>query len=216
MNITQLMEKITALWPKAFDTPDKFKAWSETYREQLGHLAPAALSEAWRRTMAGYTGMRPPMPADILANVPDNRAPLLAGVAQSKTRAGMAVELPELMSDLLTDFWRHQGTWFDQELETRGIEEDRRRAVRWTYNEALRRIAHYQAQEIYWKGGDRILNLDTAGGYFRLWLDSAWHAGRKQAKPRPAAERSGLGDLARQIVGRSIDATAVAAEAPAP
>lgn len=205
MNVSQLVAKMAQMWPNAFNDPAKLTAWTETYQEQLGHLPAGALAEAWRRTMGGYTGMRPPLPADILANVPDGKAPLLSGVPGAKTMKGMAEALPEIMGDLLNDFWTNLGTWFNEELDRRGIEEERRPKVAWAYRDALRRVAEYQAQRIYWQGGERVLNLDANGGYYRTWLDAAWHWGKKPAEKRAEFKSQRLGDLAASMVQKAIE-----------
>ena len=205
MKVSDLMEKINALWPTALNTPEKLTAWSDIYREQLGFLTPERLSEAWRRTMASHTGMRPPLPADILANIPDARAPLLAAVGGVKTMKGMCESLPETISELLADFWRNFGTWFDQQLDERGIEEERRGHVRWAYNQALYRVAHFQAQGIYWRGGDRVLDLRISNGYYVTWLDAAWGYGKKEERQRHALAPSRLGNLAAGLVQKAIE-----------
>lgn len=205
MNVTELMAKLSALWPNAFNSPEKFQAWTETYQAQLGHLGASALAEAWRRTMAGYDGMRPPMPALILANVPDGKAPLLSGVPGVKSMKGMAEALPEIIGELLTDFWTNLGAWVSEELDRREVPEERRPAVLWAYRDALRRVAHYQAQRIYWQGGDRKLDLDVLGGYFRPYLDGAWHWAKKPAEKRAEFKSSRLGDLAASMVQKAIE-----------
>lgn len=197
MTITQLIEKIVAMWPKAFDSPGKLDAWSEAYREQLGHLRSEVLSEAWRRTMQSYSQKTPPLPADIFRNIPDERAPLLAAVGAHKSMGDMAKHTPDIISDLLTDWWQNFGAWVDQKMTELGIEEERRPAVLWSLRDALRTIARFQAQEIYWRGGDRVIDLDCNNGAYRPRFDASWHWGKK----KPAVgRRAGLGDIAHQII----------------
>lgn len=205
MNVSQLVSKIAQLWPNAFADPAKLTAWTEVYQAQLGHLPAGALAEAWRRTMAAYDGMRPPMPAIILANVPDGKAPLLSGLPSAKTMKGMAEAIPEITGELLTDFWQNLGAWVSEELDRRAIPEERRPAVLWAYRDALRRVAHYQAQRIYWSGGDRRLDLDANGGYYRPYLDAAWHWGKKPVTVRAEFKSPRLGDLAAAMVQKAIE-----------
>jgi hypothetical protein len=65
-SISDLMEAITALYPKTFESRETAVAWTQQYRDALGSLEPDELNVAWIEANRGHHAKQAPRPADIL------------------------------------------------------------------------------------------------------------------------------------------------------
>lgn len=172
MTPNDLIITVTGLFPRAFPTETSVTTWASTYRKTLGHLRPDQLQEAWDRTIAKWEKTTPPMPKHLLDNVPVQVR--MSAASATKSFRAMSEVLPQLIGDLMREWWRSNAHWFDNECEARGLHEHHKRSARTWLNWKLQSVAHYQAQLQYWKEDTSPAMLDdaTVNSIFSLALES--------------------------------------------
>jgi hypothetical protein len=212
MTIEELVERLAGMFPRAFADEATAGAWLTTYRETLGHLKPDQLAAAFKSAMQQWEKTTPPMPRFILAQVANSGAyGGSSSASDPKSMKAMCDALPGLMGPLMSDWWKANAHWFDQECEARLLTEDKIRTVRYWINSFLRKRAHFQAQVNFRfdKVDPVALTQDDVENAFSFAVPQTttqW----KQAHAKK------LGDLARKSIERGRERRDQQPSAPPP